>query len=197
VVGAPLIFRLASTDRPVAVTMIPFYRASDVRYTAYWNFYTTAEWEAHRKTAAAARSRQRGLAARTLDTVDLGTPESEKAHVYQASRATQPDFDGRLGREASGDGWFSYALKTRPDAALSLALACRGSEGRRRAFDIFVNGERIASETLPYHPTEMLDFEYPIPEALTRGKAQVVVRIQPQGQAATAQVFEIRMLIAQ
>ena len=53
-------------------------------------------------------SRQRGLVARTIDTVDLGTPASEKAHDYQASGATQPDFDGRLGREAAGDGWFSY-----------------------------------------------------------------------------------------
>jgi DUF1680 family protein len=194
VIGAPLMLRLASTDRQVAVTMVPFYRASDIRYTAYWNFYTAAEWDAHRKAAAVDRLRQRGLAARTIDTVDLGTPASEKAHGYQASGATQPDFDGRVGREAAGEGWFSYQLQARPDAPLSLALACRGSEGRRRAFDILVDGVRIASETLPYHPTEMLDFEYPIPEALTRGKAQVIVRIQPQGQAATAQVFEVRTL---
>ncbi len=176
------------------VTLVPFYRASDIRYTAYWSVYTAAEWEAHRKAAAAAQSRQRGLAARTLDTVDLGTPGSEKAHGYQASGATQPDFDGRLGREAARDGWFAYTLEVRPGVPLALALSCRGSEGRRRAFDILVDGERIASETLPYHPTEMLDFEYPIPEALTRGKAQVVVRIQPQGQAATAQVFEMRIV---
>ena len=195
--GAPLTFRLASTDRQVAVTMVPFYRASDIRYTAYWNFYTVAEWDAHRKAAAAARSRQRGLVARTIDTVDLGTPESEKAHDYQVSHATQPDFDGRLGREAAGDGWFSYRLQTRPGVPLALAVSCRGSEGRRRAFDILVDGEHIASETLPYHPTEMLDFEYPIPEALTRGKTQVVVRIQPQGHAASAQVFELRTLTRQ
>jgi DUF1680 family protein len=201
-IRADLVSSVAKTEiRPDrisgdVVTLVPFYRASDIRYTAYWNLYTAAEWAARERAAAASESRQQGLLARTIDTVDLGTPDSEKAHEYQASRATQPDFDGRIGREAAGDGWFSYRLRTRPDAPLSLALACRGSEGRRRGFDILIDGERIASETLPYHPTEMLDFEYPIPEALTRGKAQVVVRIQPQGQAATAQVFEIRMLIA-
>ncbi len=195
--GASLTLRTAGIGRPSDVTLIPFYRAADIRYTAYWNLYTAAEWDAREKAAAANHSRQRGLVARTIDTVDLGTPDSEKAHEYQASHATQPDFDGRLGREAAGEGWFGYTLKARPDVPLALAMACRGSEGRRRAFDILVDGQRIASETLPYHPTEMLDFEYPIPEALTRGKAQVVVRIQPQGQAATAQVFEMRMLITQ
>ena len=190
--------RISKTDiRPDRMTLVPFYRASDIRYTAYWNLYTEAEWRAREKTAAAAALRQRGMAARTIDLVDLGTPASEKAHDYQASHATQPDFDGRLGREAAGDGWFSYALKARPDAPLDLAMACRGSEGQRRTFDIFVDGQRIATETLPYHPTELLDFEYPIPEALTRGKTRIVVKIQPRGQAATAQVFEMRTLTRQ
>ncbi len=193
--GPPLTFKTSGIGKPADVTLVPFYRASDIRYTAYWNLYTAAEWAAREKTAAAAAARQRGLQARTLDMVDLGTPASEKDHGYQASGATRPDFDGRLGREAARDGWFSYRLRTRPDVPLALLVSCRGSEGRRRAFDVLVDGERIATETLPYHPTEMLDFEYVIPEALTRGKAQVAVRIQPQGQAATAQVFEIRMLI--
>ena len=211
VTGSPLTFRLPvkirsgriseteiRPDRTSAgVTLIPFYRASDIRYTAYWNLYTEDEWTAREKAAAAAESRQRGILARTIDTVDLGTPASEKAHEYDAFHATQPDFDGRLGREAAGDGWFGYTLKARPDVPLALAMACRGSEGRRRAFDILVDGQRIAAETLPYHPTELLDFEYPIPEALTRGKTTIVVKIQPQGQAATAQVFEMRTLTRQ
>jgi hypothetical protein len=211
VTGSPLTFRLPvkirsgriseteiRPDRTSAgVTLIPFYRASDIRYTAYWNLYTEDEWTAREKAAIAAESRQRGILARTIDTVDLGTPASEKAHEYDAFHATQPDFDGRLGREAAGDGWFGYTLKARPDVPLALAMACRGSEGRRRAFDILVDGQRIAAETLPYHPTELLDFEYPIPEALTRGKTTIVVKIQPQGQAATAQVFEMRTLTRQ
>ncbi len=195
--GAPLTFRTDGTGRPSDVTLIAFYRASDIRYTAYWNLYTGAEWEAQEKAATAARSRQHALAARVIDTVDLGTLGSENAHGYQASGATRPDFDGRLGREAARGGWFSYTLKARPDVPLALALACRGGEGQPRVFDILVDGQRIATETLPYHPTELLDFEYPIPEALTRGKTQIVVKVQPQGQAATAQVFEIRTLARQ
>jgi DUF1680 family protein len=193
VAGSPLTFRMPVGGGGVT-TLVPFYRASDVRYTAYWSVFTASEWEAHAKSLAADEARARSLAARTVDVVDLGVPESEKAHDYQNQGAVAADFDGRQGREAGRAAWFAYALKVRPDEPQTLAVAYRGGEGRRRVFDILVDGQTIAAETLPYHPTELLDREYPIPDALTRGKTRVVVKFQPQDQAATAQVFEIRMV---
>jgi DUF1680 family protein len=210
VAGSPLIFRTPAINPsggislsatvagneipPDGITLVPFYRASDIRYTAYWQVYSSSEWEAHAKSRAADEARARSLAARTVDVVDLGLPESEKAHDYQNQGATVADFDGRQGREAGRAAWFSYGLKVRPDEPQTLVVTYRGGEGRRRTFDIFVDGQKIASETLPYHPTELLDMEYPIPEALTRAKARIVVRFEPQDQAATAQVFEIRVV---
>jgi uncharacterized protein len=179
------------------VTLIPFHKASDIRYTAYWNVFTPAAWEKKRTDRAAAAVRQRSLPSRTLDSVEVGLDAAEKAHEYQGPGATMADFDGRMGREASGQAWFSVELKARPDAPLSLACTYRGSEGKRRVFDILVDGERIATETLPYHPTELLDMEYPIPDALTRGKTRIVVKFQPQDRASTAQVFEVRTLTRQ
>ncbi len=70
----------------------------------------------------------------------------------------------------------------------------RGSEGRRRVFDVLVDGVTIASETLAYHPTEWLERLYPVPEALTRGKQRVTVRFQPAADALTASVFEVRVV---
>ena len=70
--------------------------------------------------------------------------------------------------------------------------AYRGSEGRRRAFDILVDGQQVASESLEYHPTEQLDRDYSLPEALTRGKDRVTVRFQAQPQATAGAVIEIR-----
>ncbi len=211
VAGSPLTFRMpvggnhSGSDfrgrgmetTPGVITLVPFYRASDIRYTAYWNVYTAAEWDARVKERAADEARQRGVAARTVDRVDLGVSESEKAHDYQNQGAAVADFDGRLGREAGRAAWFSYALNVRPGAPQTLVVTYRGGEGRRRVFDILVDGEKIAAETLPYHPTELLDVEYAIPEALTRGKTRIVVKFQPQDQAATAQVFEIRLLTRQ
>ncbi len=197
VAGTPLTFKTAGIGRPADVTLIPFYKASDIRYTAYWNLFTPAEWEKNRAVRAEAAARRRTLPARTIDSVEVGAAEPERAHDFAATGAVVADFDGRMGREAAGQAWFSVALKTRADAPLSLYCLYRGGEGKRRAFDILVEGEKIATETLPYHPTELLDVEYRIPEALTRGKTRIVVKFQPQDQASTAQVFEVRTLIRQ
>ena len=35
---------------------------------------------------------------------------------------------------------------------VALVALYRGSEGRRRVFDVLVDGTPIATETLPYHP---------------------------------------------
>jgi uncharacterized protein len=196
VAGSPLTFRMPVGGGGV-IALVPFYRASDIRYTAYWTVYTAAEWEAFAKSRAAADARARSLAARTVDVVDLGLPESEKAHDYRNQGAAVADFDGRQGREAGRAAWFSYALKARPDEPQTLVVTYRGGEGRRRVFEILADGQKIATETLPYHPTELLDMEYPIPDALIRGKTRVVVTFQPQDQASTAQVFEIRMVTRQ
>jgi len=179
------------------VTLIPFYKASDVRYTAYWNVYSPAEWEKKRADRAVAAARQQSLPARTIDSVEVGNEAAEKAHDFSGPGAAVADFDGRMGREASGAAVFSVALKVRPDAPLSLYCLYRGSEGKRRVFDVLVDGQKIATETLPYHPTELLDVEYQIPDALTRGKTRVVIVFRPQEQAATAQVFEVRTLTRQ
>ena len=80
------------------------------------------------------------------------------------------------------------------DTPVALVALYRGSEGRRRVFDVLVDGTPIATETLPYHPTEWLERTYPIPEALTRGKQRVTVRFQPAADALTASVFEVRVV---
>jgi len=85
-------------------------------------------------------------------------------------------------------------MKVVPGRRLALACTYRGGEGRPRVFDILVDGERIATETLPYHPTELLDFEYALPPALTSGKAAVTVRFQSRADSTTAAVFDVRIV---
>jgi DUF1680 family protein len=191
VAGAPLTFRTSGVGQPGDVTLIPFYKASDMRYSVYWNVYTPAEWEKRKAELATTEARRKDVESRTLDRVNPDSDESEKAHAFQGDNAMQPYFEGRRGRETRA-GWFSYELKIAPDRPLTLVCTYRGSEGRRRIFDILVDGQKIATETLAYHPTELLDVEYAVPEALTRGKSRITVRFQPQKEAATASVFEIR-----
>ena len=85
-------------------------------------------------------------------------------------------------------------MNIEPDKPLTLVCTFRGSEGQRRAFDILVDGQKVAAENLEYHPTELLDKEYAVPETLTRGKNQITVRLVPHSGARTGGVVEIRTI---
>jgi hypothetical protein len=188
VVSRPLTFRTVNAGRPRDVNLMPFYLANQTRYSVYWKIYTQAAWETRRATLVPVHPPPR-----VIDTVDLDSPASEQVHGFRADQTTQPEFEGRLGRETRA-GWFSYELAVAADTPVALVALCRGSEGRRRVFDVLVDGASIATETLPYHPTEWLERTYPIPEALTRGKQRVTVRFQPAADALTASVFEVRVV---
>ncbi|HMD34322.1 MAG TPA: beta-L-arabinofuranosidase domain-containing protein [Vicinamibacterales bacterium] len=178
-------FKTKGLAQPNEVTLVPLYRIVDQRYNVYWNLLTPAEWNARRTDTAAADARRKGFAERTIDRVDVDAADSEKNHQLASEKSTDAFFEGKRIREARG-GWFSYQLKVAPDRPVTIVAAFRGSEGRRRAFDVLVDGEKIASESLEYHPTEQLDREYTVPETLTRGKSAVTVKFEAQAENSTA-----------
>jgi len=73
-----------------------------------------------------------------------------------------------------------------------LSCTYRGSEGRLHAFDILVDGEKVAEQTLQINPTELMDFEYPIPERLTRGKGRVTIKFVAHKDAVAGAVLDVR-----
>jgi len=178
-------FKTKGLAQPHDVTLVPLYRIVDQRYNVYWNLLTPDEWNARRAETAAADARRKAVDDRTIDRVDVNAADSEKAHQLASDKSTDVFFEGKRIREARG-GWFSYLLKVAPDRPVTVVAGYRGSEGRRRTFDVLVDGEKIATETLEYHPTEQLDREYAIPETLTRGKSAITVRFQAQGDNSTA-----------
>jgi uncharacterized protein len=170
---------------------VPFNRIIDQRYNVYWNVYSPEEWKGRVSAAAAAAARRSNVAQRTIDSVSIDDAESERAHDLRSENATDGYFEGRRTREAR-NGWFSYALKVPPDQQVTLVCSYRGNEGRRRVFDVLVDGQKVATETLEYHPTEQLDKEYAIPDALTRSKQQVTVTFQARPDTIAGAVIEIR-----
>ena len=189
----PLRFRTEGLGRPRDVTLIPFHEAQNQRYSVYWSVYSQAEWAARETERAAAEGRRRAITGATLDAVNVDDPQSERDHGYRGEGTNTEDFEGRKGRQTS-KGWFSYDLKVRPDAPMTLVFTYRGTEGRARVVDAMVDGQTVATRTVEYHPTELLDAEYAIPETLTRGKQQVTVKFQPRADAGTAEIFEVRVV---
>jgi len=190
--GRLLTFQTTGIGQPHDVTLRPLYKLIDPRYTVYWTVYTPADYDRHKADIAALAARRKDIEGRTIDAVDVSADASERAHGVKSEAADEGFVEGRRWRDARGEGFLSYDLTVQPDKPLTLVCTYRGSEGQRRVFDILVNGEKIVTESLEYHPTELLDREYAVPDALTRGKSKVTVRFQSHGTARTGGVVEVR-----
>jgi DUF1680 family protein len=190
--GAPLTFKTDGLGRPQDVRLLPFYKVFEPRYTVYWKVYTTAEWEKRKSDLAAAESRRKMIERLTVDAVNINDQQNERDHNLQGQGMIDGDFEGKRWR-AARNGWFSFDLKSAPDKPLTLVCTYRGSEGRPRSFDVLVDGEKIATQTLEIHPGELFDFEYPLPEQLTRGKERITVKFQSRPNAMAGSVFDVRV----
>jgi hypothetical protein len=191
--GAPLNFQTSGLGRPQDVRLIPLYKAADQRYTVYWKVYSEADWEKRNAEIAAKEAQRKERERRTLDAVDINNEQSESSHGLKGENSVQGYFEGKRTREAR-NGWFSYDLKVLPDKPVILVCTYVGSQGRARTFDIFVDGEKVATQTLEAAPIELFDFEYKLPENLTRGKQRVTVKFQSQPNLSTGSVFDVRII---
>jgi len=61
-------------------------------------------------------------------------------------------------------------------------------------FDVLVDGEKVATQTLEASPAELFDFEYKLAEALTHGKQRITVKFQSLPNAGTGNVFDVRII---
>jgi DUF1680 family protein len=192
VAGKPLTFQTSGLGHPNDVTLIPLYKTFEPRYTVYWTIYNPAEYEAHRTALAALAAKRTDIEARTIDRVDVSDAASEQAHGFTSESATEGFVANRRWRDAARTGFLSYRLKVAPGKPASLVCTYRGGEGQRRAFDVLVDGVKVASESLAYHPAELMDREYEIPASLLAGKSTITVRFEPLPNARTGGVVEVR-----
>ena len=70
-----------------------------------------------------------------------------------------------------------------------------GGDRGNRAFDILIDGTKIAEQKLdPNHPAEFYDVEYPLPASLTQGKARLTVKFQAHADAIAGGLFRLQVL---
>lgn len=195
----PCVFRTENTGKPHDVTLHPFFRVHDRRYTVYWDIFTPAQWEAKEAAYKTELAVRRELEARTIDVMAIGEMQPERDHNLQGDKTSAGDAMGRKWRHATDGGWFSFEMKVLPDQTNHLAVTYWGSDGGgNREFDILVDGEKIATQTLERNnPDKFFDLVYSIPETLTRGKTKVTVKFQAHPNKWAGGVFGARVLKGQ
>jgi len=195
VAGKPLTFRTKGLGKPRDVSLIPFYRLHYQRYSVYWRLFTAEQWEKKQAALAAAEAKRKELEARTVDTLQPGEQQTETGHKLKGERDSAGTFQNRKWRHALDGGWFSYEMKVLPDQPLSLLCSYWGSDKGGRSFEILIDGEKIATQTLEDNkPTEFFDVEYPLPAALTKGKESVTAKFQALPGKTAGGVFGCKIL---
>jgi hypothetical protein len=194
--GKPGTFMTSGIGRDRDVEFVPFYRLHRRTYGAYWDLLTPAQWKARSAALLAAQAAQRELEAATVAFVQPGQMQAERDFNQQGEGSTPAQFDGRYGRRATG--WFSFDLPVEPQHPMVLAVTYNRNERYRRTFDVFVDGVKIAEQTLegrsPQEKSVFFDARYAVPDNLIAGKQKVTVRFQATGGNEVAAVYGIRML---
>ncbi|MFL6208580.1 MAG: beta-L-arabinofuranosidase domain-containing protein [Pyrinomonadaceae bacterium] len=174
-----LVFRTSAIAQPRQVTLRPFNEIFYDYYNVYWDVLTPAQYAARKAALRAEAARRAALDARTVDEYRPGEQQSEVDHEQTGAQTISGDWQGRKFRHAEDGGWFAFNLKVTPDQPVELMCAYWGGETGNRTFDILVDGQLIATQTLHQDkPGEFFDRTYAIPAELTRGKQRVEVRFQ-------------------
>jgi DUF1680 family protein len=188
------VFRTSLTDVKDKVTFLPFYQEYKNHYVIYWDDLTDDQWRAKLDANNAEIARAQALKTQTVDEAEWNA-DSERAHNLQEGNSGSGDFEGKRWRDAHDGGWFSVDLKIQPDHPEELMCEYWGSDAGGREFDILVDGQKIATQTLNNnHPGEFFDQTYPIPAELIAGKGHVTIRFQAHPGMMAGGVFDLRML---
>jgi len=115
-------------------------------------------------------------ASQTVDSVSAGNEAVEKAHNVQGEQTKTEQFNGQTFRIADTNGWFSWELKTSPDAAQELDIEF-GGERRRPSdtVDILANEIKIATVRLAGGPRAEY---YALTNSALKGKDAITVKFQ-------------------
>jgi DUF1680 family protein len=193
----PGVFRSDGVGRDGDVELVPFYRLHRRTYTAYFDLFTPAEYEKKKAEIAAERDRERKLDAASVAHVQAGEMQPERDFNQQGENTRDVTQEGRRGRSAAGNGWFSYDVPVDPARPMSLVVTyCRDSR-RPRRFDIVIDGQKLAEVAFePNSEPVFEDVEYKVPAEMVKGRERVTVRFQGTGAGDVGPVFGVRMIRA-
>ena len=190
-------FRTVGAGTPKDVTLYPFYKLFDKRYSVYWDIFTKDEWSRKKEEYEAEQERLRKIEAATIDFVQPGDSLLEKGHNLQGKNMDSGEAFDSQWRHAYDGGWFSYDMKVIADKQMALVCKYWGGDGGGRSFDILVDSVKVGTQSLTKsQPGRFFYATYLIPNGLTNGKEKVTVMFEPHKGDIAGGVFGVRMVEA-
>jgi hypothetical protein len=185
-------FTTDGIGRPADLVLRPFAFQHERNTAVYFRCFTEAAWTESQAAFAAEQLRLERLRARSADTVDLGDSQSEEQHGLRSKISYAVTYRGRSGRDARSGGFFECTVQAKP-GPLTLQAVYWGEE-RERRFLISIDGELLAREQLDGDgPSDFVERDYPVPEALSAGKRTLRIRFEPEPGFSAGPAFGLRL----
>jgi DUF1680 family protein len=193
--GDNLEFKTEGVGKPADQTLKPFHAIVDEPYIVYWDLFDEAGWEKLKQDYEAERERQRQLEAITVDWFQPGEMQPERDHKVEGEKTSAGEFAGKKLRHAFDGGWFSCEIALPDGEPADLVVTYWGSETGNRKFDLLLDGEKFASQSLHRDkPEKFWDKTYELPDAATKGKKSAVLKFQAEPGNFAGGVFGIRVV---
>jgi hypothetical protein len=205
--GKDLSFRTEGLGIPDDYTLIPF---NHIHYSRYVLYFPLAQPTDRQKPVdenepaienELLKQKTALLEPITIDGVHIGDETSEKDHKMEAvfSETKPSEFDNLSWRHALKGGYFMYNLKSLPDETQSLYLLFRASDDGERTFDLLIDGRLVKTfnHNKPVEgasSTALHSVIVPIPEAFTKGKKDITVKLQAKQGNIAGGIFDLRLI---
>ena len=193
----PLHFKLnAKMENPINSNLEPFYNIHDTRYMMYWLALTPEDYQEYTDSLSAIETKKLALDRRTVDYVGTGEQQPESDHFMEKENSVTGNNRDEFWRSASGDGYFSYKMKTNKETGLGLMIRYFGFEWGDKRFDIYIDGEKLTSVNTEEHTriSQFQEMTYQIPDSMLKGKESVRVKFKPQERSATSEIYYVRLV---
>ncbi len=192
VAGEVNVFQTINAGYPRNITLYPFYRMHNLRYSVYWNILSPAKWKKRSEEISKEKDYLKKFNESATDFVHPGNLNQEEKHNYKGVKTGTGEEAGNKWRDAVSGGWFSYDLKIPGNKTVSLVCKYWGGVNKERSFDIFIDGEKNASQKL-YNDKKGKFFyvTYRINKNLIKGKKKITVKFSAPLKGVAGGVFGV------
>jgi DUF1680 family protein len=196
--GKPLQFIIPKnfTNNSKDLLLQPFYTIHDSRYMMYWMTLNKTTYQSYLDSIGVKEKMELALQKRTIDFVAPGEQQPEADHFIQKLNSNTGNYLDAFWRDARNGGYFSYQLNTRQETDLSLLVRYWGNEKGNRDFEIYVEDQKIITETIVdiWNDQQFHDVEYPIPNSLITNKDRIRIKFQSLPENIAGAVYYVRLL---
>lgn len=187
-------FRTAGVGRPRDVTLRPFYKTHERRYTVYWDLFDEEGWTAREQEYRAAQERKKKIEEMTIDFVQLGEMQPERDHHFDGERTYASEFRGKKMR-SSRNGWFSVDMDVFKGQPMGLVVEYWGGFPGSKTFDILIDGKYLATENISNKKDGQFIHEiYELPDEMTVDRTHVKVTFKAYEGHMVGPIFSVRTI---